>query len=134
MEGRAKIGRESFEPMLLLLILLIAVSTYFWGWVVLVGVAATVVSITLGTASYDKLYHATKCRYCNKIKAVLAEQRGVDIHRITTVHEVNYDDHMDIRIYVDGAKDILVDMDFNEEVLAWPELPMGSGVGRSVGR
>ena len=64
-------------PILPILIVLIAVLTYIFGWIVLVVVAGVVALITAGTAIYDKLTHDKKCRYCNKIKEVLSAQKGI---------------------------------------------------------
>lgn len=107
-------------PILPILVLLIATLTYFYGWPVLAIVAGMIAMTGLGTAIYDKLTHATRCRYCNVIKAELAAERGIDIERITTFHEVNYDDHMEVQTYIDGKEDILVDIDLNERILDWP--------------
>ncbi|MFT5051029.1 MAG: hypothetical protein ACI8QZ_002436 [Chlamydiales bacterium] len=113
-------NRGASIPILPILILLVAGLTYAFGWKVPAIVAALVAAITLGVAIHDRLTHATKCRYCNKIKARLAPERGIEIARISTVHEVPHDDYMEIRVSIDGKRDILVAIDFNEEILDWP--------------
>ena len=104
-------------PILPILIVLIAVLAYFFGWIVRVVVVGVVALIAAGTALYDKLIHDKKCRYCNKIKAVLSAQKGIAQDRITTKHEKDYSDHMLVRTYIDGNRDTLVDIDFNGEII-----------------
>ena len=110
-------------PILPILIVFIAVLTYFFGWIVLVVVVGLAALSTAGTAVYDKITHDKKCRYCNKIKDVLSAQQGIDIDRITTKHEKDFPDHMFVRTYIDGNMDVLVDIDFNGEIIHWPLAP-----------
>lgn len=86
----------------------------------LVVVIGVVVLITAGTAIFDKLTHDKNCRYCNQIKEVLSAQKGIAQDRITTKHERDYPDHMLVRTYSDGNRNILVDIDFNGEIIDWP--------------
>jgi len=104
-------------PLLPIIIVIILVLIYFFGWVVILGAVALVLFIAGGTAIYDKVTHDQKCRYCNKIKHELLVQRGIKKDRITTKHEKDYDDHMLIQTYVDGKMDIMVDIDYNAEII-----------------
>ena len=113
-------GKGFTLPIIPILIVLIAVLTYFFGWIVLVVVVGVVALITAGTAIFDRLSHAHNCRYCNQIKEVLSAQKGIAQDRITTKHEKDYSDHMLVRTYIDGNIDILVDIDFNGELIDWP--------------
>ena len=100
-----------------MLIVLIAVLAYLFGWMVLVVVVGIVALITAGSAIFDKLTHDKNCRYCHQIKEVLSAQKGIARDRITTKHEKNYPDHMLVRAYIDGNRDVLVDIDFNGEII-----------------
>ena len=111
-------------PILNIIIVIILVLTYFFGWVVILGAVALVLLIAAGTAIYDKFSHDHKCRYCNKIKHELLVQRKIKKDRITTQHVKDYADHMRIQAYVDGKMDVLVNIDYNEEIIVSCEAEM----------
>jgi hypothetical protein len=104
-------------PLLPILILVLAVLTWFFGWIVPVVAVALFLAIGAGTAVYDRLTHAKRCRWCNRIKSVLEEERGLAPERITTRHVRSFDTHMLVQVCVDGRRDVLVDIDYNERIL-----------------
>lgn len=114
---RAGHDRGGSPPLLALSILVLAVLTWLLGWVVPVAAAVLFFAIAAGTAIYDRLAHATRCRWCNRIKSVLEEERGVASDRITTRHVRDFADHMLVQVFVDGQRDVLVDIDYNERIL-----------------
>ena len=117
-----KINSKGFTlPILPILICIIVVLCFFWGWIVLAYVTGIVVLIPICTAIYDRITHDAHCRYCNKIKQEFSEQKSIEVTRLTTKHEQDFDDHMLIRIYIDSMPDALIDIDYNEMVLCIDE-------------
>ena len=104
-------------PIIEILILIIAILTYFFGWIVLVYVAVIVVAIPVGTAIYDRISHDTKCRWCNAIKDIIVEDGEISFDQLETKHLENLDTHMIIRVYIDGEPDVIVDIDYNETII-----------------
>ena len=104
-------------PLLPILILVLVVLTWFIGWIVPIVAVALFFIIAAGTALYDRLAHAKRCRWCNRIKSVLEEERGLAPDRITTRHVRGFADHMLVQVFVDGQRDVLVDIDYNERIL-----------------
>jgi hypothetical protein len=106
--------RGSSLPVIWILILVLAVLTWFFGWIVPV---ALFFATAAGVALHDWISHDSKCRWCNRVKRVFLEERGIHPGRLRTKDLQSFPTHMHIQVYVDGAPDIVVDIDFNEQIL-----------------
>ena len=102
-------------PFILILLVATGVLIYFFGWIVLIYAAGAMILITAGTAIYDKVTHNTNCRECMRVKEILAKRKGITKNLIKTKHEKYFDTHMNIRVYMEESKSILVDIDYNGE-------------------
>jgi len=102
-------------PFIPILLVIIGVLIYFFGWIALAYVAGAVVSITAGTAIYDKMTHNTNCGECIQVKEILSKRTGLNKDSIKTKHEKHFDTNMNVRAYVGKSKSILVNIDYNGE-------------------
>ncbi len=110
-------------PWLWIVLGILGLLTWWLGWIVIALAPVLVLLITLGVIVHDKSLHDTRCRWCNRVKAIVAEDRGIDVSRVRTKHLEVHPTYMQVQVHVDGMPDVRVDIDFNEEVLrtqAWP--------------
>jgi hypothetical protein len=102
-------------PYIPILLVLIGVLIYFFGWIVLAYMAGVAVLITAGTVLYDKMTHNAKCRECMQIKDMISKKTGINKNAIKTRHEKHFDTDMHIRAYIGKKATILVDIDYGGE-------------------
>jgi len=105
-------------PIISILLFIIIALTYFFGWIVLGIAAGLFISITVGTAIYDKMTHNSNCSECNTIKQDLSNMLGIEKTGIKTKHEKCFDDHMYIRADIGEEKTILFDISIGGENLS----------------
>ncbi len=58
-------------PLLPILIVILVVLSWFFGWIVPVAAVALFVLIAVSVAIYDRVSHDKRCRWCNRIKSIL---------------------------------------------------------------
>ncbi|MGA1870202.1 MAG: hypothetical protein ACMUJM_16820 [bacterium] len=102
-------------PYISILLVIICVLIYFFGWSVLVYAAGAVILIAAGTAIYDKITHNTNCAECIIVKEMLSKRTGVNKDLIKTKHEKHFDTSMNIRAYMEENKSVLVNIEYGGE-------------------
>ena len=102
-------------PIIPFLLVIIIVCIYFFGWQVLLAVAGLVALIALATAVYDRVTHDTKCRYCDALKEFVSNELALDRQSLRTTHEIDFDDHMHIRVQTGESESVLANIDFNAQ-------------------
>lgn len=105
-----------------IIVILAAVLIWQLGWLGAAILAALFVGITAGVAIYDKLSHDRTCRWCNRVKRVVAAERRIATDRVTTRHGESFPTHLWIHVSIDGVHTLDIDMDFNEQILAEHEV------------
>ena len=99
-------------PYIPIVLVVMGVLVYFFGWVVLAYAAGVVVLITAGTALYDKMTHHAKCRECMQVVDIISKRTGINKDSIKTRHEKHFDTNMHVRAYIGKSKSILVSIDY----------------------
>ena len=110
-------------PWLWIVLVVIGLLTWWLGWIVIALVPVLVLVITLGVIVHDKSMHDSRCRWCNRVKDVVAAERNLAPSQLRTKHLEVHPTYMQVQVFVDGMPDVRVDIDFNEEILrtqAWP--------------
>ncbi len=110
-------------PWLNILLVIIALLTWLYGWIVLLIVGVLFGLITLGVWIHDIVVHDEACRWCNVIKDGLAAERDIARERITTKHRKSYPTYMQVQVLIDGMPDARIDIDFNEQIHRVQEWP-----------
>ena len=110
-------------PILNILIVLIAVLTYFWGWIVLAIVLAIFFGTTFCVAMND--YFSTRRTYSSSTQKTyplydllysdLYSPKNIERSRVTIKTQKKLSDHMLIRTWVDGKPDLNIRMDYNQQ-------------------
>ena len=89
----------SISP-IFLIIIVIAVLTYFFGWLVLVGVAVLAALITGGVYLHDRVSHDRKCPECHAARAhVLSSHPDWKVWIEKRSHRANLDEHAVVAIF-----------------------------------
>ena len=104
-------------PYMWILLVIVGVLVWQFGWIVLLYVAGLFVLITAGVWVHDLVTHDHKCRWCNVIKDAFEAERRIPRERIQTKHIRSHDTHMLVQVFVDGEKDVVIDIDFNGVIL-----------------
>ena len=104
-------------PFTWILLVLVAVLVWAFGWIVLLYIAGLFALITAGVWLHDVVTHDRKCRWCNVVKDLIASERGIERERLHTKHVEVHDTHLLVQVFVDEVKDVVIDIDFNGEIL-----------------